>query len=83
MTMDIETCCQWRVTDGQLWNPTSREKRARCGAPVIRYGPGREKFRLKLDPLQPLTYRLGAQPRGDSDSFSFSARRIAAAIASR
>src|SRR5271156_6150907 len=23
MTMDIKTCCQWRVTGGQLRNPTS------------------------------------------------------------
>jgi hypothetical protein len=38
MTMDIKTCCQRRVTGGQPWNPTSREKQARCGAPVIRYG---------------------------------------------
>jgi hypothetical protein len=21
--MDIETCCQWRVTGEELWNPTS------------------------------------------------------------
>jgi hypothetical protein len=29
-----------------LWNPTSREKRARCGAPVIRCAPGSEKLGL-------------------------------------
>ena len=23
MTMDIKTCCQWRVTGRQPWNPTS------------------------------------------------------------
>jgi hypothetical protein len=23
MTTEIKTCCQWRVTGGQPWNPTS------------------------------------------------------------
>src|ERR1700722_12790994 len=43
--------CPWSFTpctlEGRgLWNPTSREKRARYGAPVLRYGTGREKFFL-------------------------------------
>ncbi len=28
------------------WNPTSRQKQARCGAPIICYGTGREKCEL-------------------------------------
>jgi len=23
MTVDMKTCCQWRVSGGQPWNPTS------------------------------------------------------------
>ena len=41
MTIDIKTCCQWRMTDGQPWNPIqAKTKTGLEWVPVIRYGPG-------------------------------------------
>src|ERR1700677_2540855 len=45
-----------------LWNPTSREKRARCGAPVIRYAPGSEKLRLAPEEIVSVFYGELPQP---------------------
>jgi hypothetical protein len=35
MAMDIETCCQWRVTGEELWNPTSAKTGQIWGHPSV------------------------------------------------